>query len=151
MNELYRGAEMALLKSDGVLVVVHLRPGTPSDEGWNAFATALRKSTVGEHRVLVLAIDATLNPRQREDVRKILGRATQVAVITDSPATRGIITALSWFGMPIRAFAPASWDRGLSFLGFEQPERIRAAVASLGVRLAQPASESQSEQRRREL
>ena len=38
------------------------------------------------------------------------------AVVTRSTITRGVMTALGWFGLPVKAFLPSNLDGALEFL-----------------------------------
>jgi len=47
--------------------------------------------------------------------------AVRGAVLTDSVVARGGVTALSWFGVPIRAFEPNQLDAALGFVQLAAP------------------------------
>jgi hypothetical protein len=47
-------------------------------------------------------------------------------VVTASTVGRGIVTAISWLGTKVRAFAPAHLDDGFDYLGL--PPGLRPAV-----------------------
>lgn len=101
---------MAFREIGPVSVEVH---GTqaPTEEEWNAFRRAARKATLhGCTKVLVVSAGWGPDSRQRAQAREIVGDiAVTVAVVTDSPVVRGIVTAFSWFHPRISAFA---LDRG---------------------------------------
>jgi hypothetical protein len=60
------------------------------------------------------------------------------AVVTTSLAVRGIVTATSWLGTNIRAFAPSRVDDAFDYLGVARPNRaaLLECVALLKTRLA---------------
>ena len=47
------------------------------------------------------------------------------AVVTESVLARGVMTAVSWLGAPIRAFAPEHLFRAFDFLKISGPVRAR--------------------------
>jgi hypothetical protein len=47
------------------------------------------------------------------------------AVVTESALARGVMTAVSWLGAPIRGFAPEHLFRALEFLKISAPVRAR--------------------------
>lgn len=69
--------------------------------------------------MLVYAVNASLNAVQRRAMSDWFKQHNPlVAVFTASRATRGALTALSWFGLPARAFlpTPAALREGLEFV-----------------------------------
>ncbi len=73
---------------------------------------------------------------QRTDAAQLLrDRAFKTVVLTDSRATRGILTAISWFGGDISAKALDDMDGGLDAL--ELRGSRRTAVRTLAARLRQ--------------
>lgn len=59
-------------------------------------------------------------PRQRAQIEERAGKV-QTAVLTDSLVARGAVTALRWFGIDVRAFAPGQQDQALAYISV--PER----------------------------
>ena len=49
----------------------------------------------------------------------------RTAVVTDAVLARGIMTAVSWLGAPIKGFAPEHLFRAYEFLKITQPVRAR--------------------------
>ncbi len=47
------------------------------------------------------------------------------AVVTESVLARGVMTAVSWLGATIRAFAPEQLDQAYEFLDISAPARTR--------------------------
>jgi hypothetical protein len=67
--------------------------------------------------LLVVAGDARLSPKQRSELHKwFKGMEAEAAVLTNSQVSRGIVTALRWFGIPVRAFPEDDFDKALAAL-----------------------------------
>ena len=73
-------------------------------------------------RILVLSAGGSLNVKQRSEVETHLGKL-RTAVLTDSMVTRGAVTALKWFKVPIAAFAPNQIERAMDHIGVPKDER----------------------------
>jgi len=61
---------------------------------------------------------------QRKQASTVFGSMTRVAAILDDRVSRGMITALGWLGMNIKAF---TWDdakKAISYLDTPYPENI---------------------------
>ncbi len=54
-------------------------------------------------------------------------RNTRCAVLTDSVVVRGIVTALRWFGLPVRVLAKDDIDAALTFAGVPSLQLPQAA------------------------
>jgi hypothetical protein len=106
---------MGWSRHDGVLVVVHA-PGEPSEAEWGQFMDEARSAPT--QGLLVIAPDASLSAKQRREVQHWFSEGgTRGAVVTDSKLTRGVVTAISWFKIPIKAFSPRDLEKALDFLG----------------------------------
>ena len=56
-------------------------------------------------QLIVYPNAATPTPTQRADVHRWLERrGARVSVLTSDMLVRGVVTALSWFGLPVKAF-----------------------------------------------
>lgn len=123
---------------DDLMVVFH-RPGTTVDSQWHAFA----KDVVarGVNRMLALS----LGPVQMTSVqRKISGdvlrsRNVRVAGIADDRLTRGIVTAVSWMGVNIKAFSWAELDEAIKYLEVQAANVDKVRQLSLDYRATGPA------------
>ncbi|HTU61255.1 MAG TPA: STAS/SEC14 domain-containing protein, partial [Polyangiales bacterium] len=81
--------------------------------------------------VVVRGSEGAPNPNQRERIHRWLEKnSRRGAVLTDSVLTRGGVTALRWFGLPIRAFPMGELDAALAFVGV-QPGKLEHAHARL--------------------
>jgi hypothetical protein len=67
--------------------------------------------------VIVKAPGTAPDANMRNDIRDLHVRFnTKIAVVTTSVITRGVLTALGWFNVPIRPFLPTDLKRALTFV-----------------------------------
>jgi hypothetical protein len=113
------------IESCAVLVVAE---GDMSDAEWAVLTGALRQDAV--RSVLGGALGAVrITAGQRKEVGELVKeRKLKVSTLADSAITRGIITAISWVGVDIKAFSNAHVDQAVAWLG---------ADAALGAKLRQ--------------
>ena len=90
----------------GDLMVSFYMPGPISDETWQDYCDTIASDKVA--KVLATSIGAVeVNSPQRKQVSDALKAAPQVAVavVTDEPIVRGLMTAVSWLGrVDLKAF-----------------------------------------------
>jgi hypothetical protein len=101
---------------DDLVFVAH-RPGPLVEADFDGYLDDMlpRSELKG---VVVRASDDAPNPHQREKIHRWLEHNTRHgAVLTGSILARGGVTALRWFGLPIRAFALGELDAALTFVG----------------------------------
>lgn len=106
-----------------VLVTVHSAE-PPSDEEWARYLEA-SKSHLGFLRASLIITDGGgPNSRQRALLTERYPEfgPVPVAVVSDSPLTRGIVTALHWLGKNIRAFRPTALADAFEYLAVPGPE-----------------------------
>jgi predicted Fe-S protein YdhL (DUF1289 family) len=111
----------------------------PNDEDWRAHVAFLRQAMPELKAVLVFGDGAGPNASQRKLLQSIPGvNRCPTAVITISVVARGIVTAISWFGATIRAFAPAALAEAFAWLGLSEAERLAVLrrIAELKAQLA---------------
>jgi hypothetical protein len=82
-----------------------------------------------------------LSPRDRVALGNAGLLAKPTAVLVDSLLTRSILTAVSWLGGSMAAFAPQELDEASNHLQIDQAQRpaIARALGALRPRLAKPA------------
>lgn len=81
--------------------------------------------------VVVRASDGAPRPHQRAQIQRWFEQNNRRgAVLTDSVLARGGVTAMRWFGLPVRAFALDELDAALGYVGI-QPADIAPARARL--------------------
>jgi len=101
--------------AEKVLVVVHA-PVEPAAADWNEFMDEVR-THAGVRGVMIFANKSRLTPLQRAEIKgwyeehKVRG-----ALVTDSMMMRGIVTAMNWFGIEMRAFQPDGLDGAMEYI-----------------------------------
>jgi hypothetical protein len=114
---------------EGDLMLTVHGPIPPTDEEWRAYLEFSRTCVGRVTRSLIVSSGAGPNGRQRTMLMKEFPEfaPVPVAVVSDSSMTRGIVTALRWFGKNIRAFPPSQLAAALEYLGVP-PERHAAVL-----------------------
>lgn len=110
----------------------------PSPEEWGEVMRRVEERLPQLRSVLVFTTGGGLKPSQREHVERVSRTAgLRVAVMTDSSFSRGVVTALSWFRVQIKAFEPADWDGACDHLRLVLPDRphLREALEKLRGRM----------------
>jgi len=113
--EVYRDRETAAFLVEDLLVYRDVGDQPPSNECWSGYLRALRSFVPRIDRCMIIPRTAGLTPRQREEVRQLVGRRP-LAVLTGSVINRLILTSMSWFGVPVHVFAPAAHRAALTWL-----------------------------------
>jgi hypothetical protein len=101
---------------DGIILEAH-SSHPPSEAEWAEFLglCAAQLSTV--RGCLVVTDGGSPSAQQRGALMKLIkGRTLPTAVVTPSLLSRGAVTALSWLGHAIRAFAPNELNAALDFV-----------------------------------
>lgn len=113
---------------EDMYVIVH-RAEHVVDEDWKPFVADV-SAAEAMPRMLVIAGPGKLDPDQRHFVREIYDRfSMRIGVLADSRLARGVLTALSWFGVEAKAFPAHDLAGVLSYL---ERDQLRAkAVAEL--------------------
>ena len=110
----------------GEVVIVAHRRGALAESGFDQFHNSLEART-GTKAIIVLAHDSPPGPGQRAAIQKwFLRTKARGAVLTDSLLARGGVTALSWFRVPIAAFARTQFDAALDFVRVSVANRTDA-------------------------
>ena len=103
------------------------RPGTPSDADWADYVRQV--ADVPFAGALVVGEGNKLAPAQRTEVEGWLKRnGARNAVVTNSAVSRGVMIALGWFGVPVKAFPPSDLMGALEYLGVPSEHRGEAMV-----------------------
>ena len=117
-----------LYRIDGRSVVLVHGDRPPDNEGFLAFLSELEAiaKTRGSVRVLVYAAgDGGPNATQRAALRKLAPLPMRSALVTDSPAMRAVVTAVSWvMKQPLRAFPTKEAPTALDFLEVGTAEKL---------------------------
>jgi hypothetical protein len=120
-----------------VAIAVHTEQA-PSDIEWDGWIELCAKRAPNRFGFLVFSDGGGPSSIQRSKLSRIPELKTiPSAVVTSSAVGRGIVTAVSWLGTKVRAFAPANVQGALEYL--RVPEELRLGVlrevASLRMRL----------------
>lgn len=115
---------MAFQFAEGVLIAVH-PASDPSDEDWAAYVQFCKQLPKSCRKTLAMTKGGGPNPKQRKVLQEeylkhfVHDKANpmKVAVITDSPLLRGVVTALNWFNPNTVAFAPSALEEAFRYLG----------------------------------
>lgn len=114
---------------DDLVFVAH-RPGVLTEADFDAYLDDML-SHADLKGVVVRASEGAPSPNQRERIHRWIDqRQRRGAVMTDSVLARGGVTALRWFGLPIRAFALGELHGALAFVGVS-PAKLEDAHARL--------------------
>jgi len=116
-----------------ILLLVH-GSRTATDAEWSEWIDSPEAQDV--RGVIVRAHSGRPTPLQREQIQDRFGRVHS-AILTDSVVARGVVTALSWFGVPARAFLPDDVEAAMSFAGLELGEvaQVRRLLAEMSARV----------------
>jgi len=120
-------ANMVFRRMGTTQLVAHGRKN-PTDAEWAEFVAASSASLTAIDSVLVFTAGGALNAAQRAEVQKLFGRV-RISVLTDSIVARGVVTALGWFGVPIRAFPPGDLEAAMNHLRVAAARRAELGSA----------------------
>jgi hypothetical protein len=101
---------------DDVYVIIHRGERVDEREWQTCIDGAMYAPQVA--RLLLVASDLMPDVGQRHDLAKLHEKhATKVAMLSDSSATRRVITALKWSGIEAESFRIDDLDGMLAFIG----------------------------------
>lgn len=114
---------MAMIRLGRVMVAVH-DAAPPTDDEWASWVALVGDPAVSDLRLLV---ETTGQGGPNAKQRKALADATKggdvrCAILSDSMAVRGVITALAWLGLAQRAFVPGDYRPAGDYLGLSPKE-----------------------------
>src|SRR5262245_61639906 len=116
------GRTMGFTIVEGFFVSYHTTEN-PSDSEWQDQLEFCAGKYKGLKGVLVWSDGGGPSSLQRSQLAESFRDAPPaVAMITESAIVRGMLTALSWFGLKQRAFRPSDMDKALAFLGVNSSE-----------------------------
>lgn len=99
------------------LFVVAYGDMSPTLEEWVRYLHEVERHGIDRTMHLIVTEGGGPNATQRRHLDELLaGRSVPVAVMSGSPAIRGMVTALSWFNGKIRAFYPAGLRDAIAYL-----------------------------------
>lgn len=120
-----------------VLLIHNVAP--PSDDEWFEYVRTLTEMLkTGGIKQIVFTDGGSPNTTQRGLLNQaVKDKDNQVAVVSDSPMVRSVVTALAWFNPKVKVFAPTRIDEALAYLGYQREEmpRLLTEVRALRLRL----------------
>jgi hypothetical protein len=133
---------MTFAAEGDTMLVLHTARA-PSEAEWSAWLAALSRMPKQKLKILVFTDGGGPTVMQRGAFLDLLGEAKPpMAYVSNSPAAKGAVTALSWFNNKVKLFAPKQLDDAYAHLGLsnEQGRRLfssaQRATAELGGILA---------------
>jgi hypothetical protein len=105
---------------DACVFVAH-RPGPLIDDDFAHFLVDLMVQKQLRSVIVRASEGAPRADHRAQLLRWYREHAVRGAVLTDSVIARGGVTALSWFGVSIRAFEPSQLDAALDYVQIASP------------------------------
>jgi hypothetical protein len=113
---------------DGVLILVH-GEREPQDREWDAFLDTYEREQSGMRGLLVFTPGPSPDSARRKRLSELNERRpVPIAVLTPSRIARGVVSALSWLGLAIRAFEPDALDKALDHLALTGATRGKVSA-----------------------
>jgi hypothetical protein len=121
-------------RCEGRVIVVAHTAAAPSLEEWSGYAreveALLSRSNPDDVRTVVFTDGGGPDAEQRRKLTEVRGwNVVRVAVVTQSLAVRGIVTAFSWFNPRIKAFLPVAVGAAFRYLGLSPDEESKVWAA----------------------
>jgi len=108
------------------LLIAFGTSGPISDRDWDGFFKQLQNPQVKRHLGATIGAIET-NSVQRKAASNVLKvRKIPVVVVTSASIVRGIVTAVSWLGVDIKAFDWPDLQKGMDSLGVTGSQQDRA-------------------------
>lgn len=134
---------MTMCRQGRVLLGVH-HQCPPTDEEWARWiALTLDPYAHGVRTLVESGGNSGPNAKQRKALAEALqGVDIRSAILTDSLVVRGIVTAIAWLNVSLKAFAPDQQREAADYLGLDASERdwafaeLRRLRAETGSRAA---------------
>jgi len=120
---------MSWIRVGQVMVLAHAKEN-PVPVEWNAFIAELTAHGAELTHIIVFTGGATIDSLQRSQIVDLVKKhKLTIGVATDSTMVRGVVTALSWFGVPIKAMAPDRVDELIAKVDIAESERKKVKFA----------------------
>jgi hypothetical protein len=127
---------MAMRRFDRVVLAVH-DAAPPTDDEWLRWIALCLERKGAELRVMVESLGGGPSPKQRKELADLLsGEDLRSAILTDSIVTRGVVTAISWLNISLRAFELDQHQAAANYLGLSQAELSEALATFRTLRKA---------------
>lgn len=114
---------MAMRRQGRLMVAVH-SPEPPTDDEWTRWVGLGLEASTNALRLFVETNGfGGPNAKQRKQLAENLRRfGMRCAIMTSSPVIRGIVTAVAWLNVDLRAFAPGDHAAAASYLQLSAAE-----------------------------
>lgn len=106
----------------------------PDDVAWDTYVDALVENRASQILVFTDGVGPDAKQRKRM-VERVSHLEARTAVVSSALGVRGMVTALSWFGIPVKAFGPRDLEMALDHLGVSSAARTQVLREALRVRL----------------
>ena len=131
---------MALFRKVGRAALLVHPSGPMPDDDWARIQSQIAAlGTPSDEDRMVVWADGSLNANQRRNAkeRNTTGREMKVLMFTNSVVTRGVMQALAWMGMAIKAWPKADVDKVLGAEGFSAADvaAVKGAIADMEAEL----------------
>jgi hypothetical protein len=126
-------ASMAWSIFDEIVVTLH-NGKPPRDVDWAEYMSDVERTGVRLRGILVIPRGTRITPKQRVEVQKWFEvNKARAALVTDSAVSRGVVTALSWFGVAIKAYRESELEDAMRYLAIprEAHGKLRNLAADL--------------------
>ncbi|HKO94010.1 MAG TPA: hypothetical protein VJU61_22805 [Polyangiaceae bacterium] len=132
---------MAMYRLGRMMMAVH-DSAPPTDDEWARWVALVHAPASPELRLLIETTgQGGPNAKQRKALADAtLGLDVRAAILSDSMAVRGVITALAWLGLAQRAFVPGDHRGAADYLGLSAQEgaKLIEALPSLRREVGRP-------------
>lgn len=113
----------------GNLMVSLATPGTVPQDSVDRFIRDLKDKQIKKYLATVIGAAQLTGLQRKQFSDASQSEGLQVAVVADEMLTRGIVTALSWLGVNIKAFSWKDIRVALQFLGASKSVEDQAIQA----------------------
>lgn len=116
-------------------LLISVSPAGPLlDEEWQRFLKVLQTAPITRYVTGSLGKVETSSLQRKQSAETLKARGIRTAVLTDDTLVRGVVTAVSWLGANVNAFAWNDLKSAFSYLGYTGPTADRAIGELLRVR-----------------
>ncbi len=115
----------------GDLLVSFATAGPISDQDWTTFIDFVKMPAVVKYLGASVGATEASSVQRKEAAALFKARRIPVAVVTDAGLVRGIVTAVSWLGVDIKAFDWPDLAKALEHLKVTGAQQQKAADAIL--------------------
>jgi hypothetical protein len=120
----------------GDLLISVTRSGVITDPDWESFMKELRTQPVTNYFAGTLGKAETTSTQRKQAADVLKAKGIRTAAVTDDTFTRGIVTAVSWLGANVAAFAWSDIDGALKYLNVTEPVASQARAIVMKLRVA---------------